>query len=96
MIGYVKSWEQLARENGGDTAFGRKIDKIDSGTRASMDGQVSKDMSYGEWLRDKDKTDPAGVREMLGKERYDLWKKEKLTMRQLVDNRGNPLRIDEL
>ena len=45
----VKSWEQLAKEFGGNTRVGRAMDKIPAGTRASMDGQVPAKLSYKEW-----------------------------------------------
>lgn len=66
------------------------------GTRASIDGQVSGSKDYGQWLKDKDKINPSFVKETLGAQKYEIWKKYDLSMTDLVDQYNNPLTIDEL
>ena len=45
----TKSWEQLAREAGGNTSLAKTLDQMPLSTRASMDGQVPAKLSYQEW-----------------------------------------------
>lgn len=62
-------------------------------TRASMDGQVPEDLTYEQWLRRQSR---ARQDEVLGRKRADLWRRGNLTMRDLVDERGRPLTLDQL
>jgi hypothetical protein len=60
----MKSWEDLAREAGGDTEWARKMDrlqedgseelKIGKAERASADGEVDARLSYEEWAKGKE------------------------------------------
>lgn len=84
----LKSWDELGSS--------KKVREIDPGTRASMDGQVARDLTYEEWLKIKDAAEPGFAREKLGPGRYDLWKKGKLTLRDLVDQSGNELTLEQL
>lgn len=93
LIAKTKSWEQLAREAGGDTDLARKLDQIPGGTRASMDGQVADSTTYEEWL----KRQPEALQtQILGPARQRLYKSGKLTLRDLVDQGGNELTLAEL
>lgn len=61
--------------------------------QASMDGQVPEDWNYEAWLKRK----PVEFqKEILGQAKYDLWKRGKLTFKDLVDQSGRPLSVDEL
>jgi len=63
------------------------------GTRASADGQVDANLSYGEWL----KRQPAEVQdEVLGPTRGKLLRAGKLTMDRFYNDRGRYLTLDEL
>ena len=88
LTGVLKSWDELGSS--------KKIKEISRSTRASMDGQVPADLNYEEWLRIKDKAEPGFAREVLGPGRYTLWKKGDLSLRDLVDQTGRELRLDEL
>lgn len=68
-------------------------DEIPPSTRSSMDGQVAEDLSFGEFLKKKG---TAFQDKMLGKGRADLWREGKITLPQLLDQRGNPLSVREL
>jgi SPP1 gp7 family putative phage head morphogenesis protein len=70
--------------------------KIPEGTRASMDGQVSDKETYDSWLRKKNSTNPAFVKETLGKRKYEIWKDNRLSTRDMVDQYNNPLSVAEL
>lgn len=61
--------------------------------QASMDGQVSQDLNYEDWLRTKDENFQKTI---LGDVKYRLWKSNKITFRDLVDESGDPMSIEEL
>lgn len=63
------------------------------GIQASMGGPVSADLNYEEWLR----TQPLAMQlEVLGPAKHKLWTDGKITFRDLVDQRGNPLTLAEI
>jgi SPP1 gp7 family putative phage head morphogenesis protein len=69
-------------------------DKIKSKqTRASMDGQVPKSTNYEQWLKGKP---PDTQNKILGKQKADLWRKGKVNFKQLTDQTGNPLTLEQL
>lgn len=82
----IVPWLKTYRELGLD------IDEIES-TRASMDGQVSDRLDFGEWLKGKSR---AFQDEKLGPGRADLWRRGVITLSDLLDLRGNPLTLEQL
>lgn len=63
------------------------------GTRASADGQVDANLSYGQWL----KTQPAGVQdEVLGARRARLFRTGGLTIDKFTNDRGTWLSLEQL
>jgi len=81
----TKSWEELGAKG--------KFAEIPRSTRASMDGQVASGKNYEEWLRSKSK---AFQVEVLGVQKQKLWKAGKLSFSDLVNQRGNPLTLEEI
>ena len=79
----LKSWREL----------GLDIDDMPPGTRASMDGQVPADMTYGQWLG---KQSAARQDEILGPERARLLRDGKATFDKFTDDRGKWLTLDQL
>jgi len=73
--------------------LGLNIDEISDLTRSSMDGEVPKNMNFEEWISTKSDKQ---IRRYLGKGRYELYKDKKITLSDLVNQRGRVLRIDEL
>ena len=72
----------------------KQIARQKMGQRASMDGQVAGDTTYEKWLKGKS---AAQRRDILGPSKARLWEEGKLTnLRDLVDQSGRPLTIDEL
>lgn len=61
--------------------------------QASMDGQVSADLDYESWLKTKSVEFQLDV---LGPTKHKLWTAGKITFRDLVDQRGNPLTLAEI
>jgi hypothetical protein len=97
LIPLTFSWAELVRRAKGSKAaqlLARRVERnTTAGTRASMNGQVAKDLEYEQWLKDRPQSEQI---EALGPGRYDLWKRRKLTFEQMVDQRGNPLTIAQL
>ena len=73
--------------------LGLNIDEMPPGTRASDLGQVPADMSMDSFLR---RHDTEYLNDLLGPGRAKLFQDGKITLRQLVDGTGRPLRLDEL
>ena len=73
--------------------LGINLDEMKGATKASMDGQIPKDMTFDEWLKTKPKS---FVESTLGKGRAELFLDGKINLSQLTDLRGNPLTIKEL
>ena len=80
----LKSWQELGL---GD------MPQIPVGTRASMDGYVPADITMESWLAGKSQ---AMQDAMLGKGRAELWRSGKITLTDLVDQRGRPLSLHDL
>lgn len=88
----TKSWEQLAKDAGGDTKIARLLDEMPAGTRASMGGQVDS-MTYEEWFAGLNAT---RQEEILGPGKYALWKKGGLGFSDMISQTGNTLTLDQL
>ncbi len=86
----TKTWEQLAKRN---KALAAQSDEIDPGSRASMGGPVSGDTTWESWLGAQPKEVQADI---LGPARQKLWDAGKLTITDLVDQRGNALTLAQL
>lgn len=83
LLPIIKSFREL----------GINLDEMKGATKASMDGQIPKDMTFDEWLKTKPKS---FVESTLGKGRAELFLDGKINLSQLTDLRGNPLTIKEL
>ena len=83
LVPVLKSWREL----------GIDLDEAPDGTRASMDGQVPANLSYGDWLDEQpaDRQDAA-----LGPSRARLFRAGRITVADLTTSSGRPLTLDEL
>lgn len=79
----VKSWQEL----------GIDAKELPATTRASMDGQVPADTSYGDWLAGKP---PEFQDRVLGKVKGLLFRKGGLTLDRFVNNKGQVLSLAQL
>ena len=79
----TKSWREL----------GIDADDLPAGARASMDGAVPGDTTFGEWLA---RQPPDRQDEVLGPERARLLRAGKVKFADLYDDRGRPLTLAEL
>jgi SPP1 gp7 family putative phage head morphogenesis protein len=89
----TKSWEDLAREAHGNSRLAKELDKMAPGDRASMGGPVSGSLTYQDWF---DELPAARQEEILGPGKLALYRKGKLGFTDLIDQRGNPLTLEEL
>ncbi|WP_288061375.1 minor capsid protein [Rodentibacter caecimuris] len=80
----LKSWKELGFDN---------VDEIPESTRASMDGQVSENVNYENWLKGKSQAEQDAV---LGKGKADLWRRGVITFRDMLDQSGRPLTLKGL
>lgn len=79
----LKSWREI----------GVDLDDAPVGTRASMNGQVAADLSYGDWLK---KQPVAFQNEVLGETKAILFRKGELPIDRFVNRMGDELTLDEL
>lgn len=73
--------------------LGIDIDELSPGTRASMDGQVPADTTYGQWLK---RQSAARQDDVLGPTRGALFRRGGLTIDKFADERGRELTLAEL
>ncbi|MCU7833703.1 MAG: phage head morphogenesis protein [gamma proteobacterium symbiont of Taylorina sp.] len=83
----IKDWDEIT----GKTKT-KLEDKLTPRQRAVMGGQA-KVANYEDWLKTKPKVMQI---EKLGQKKWDLWQTGKLSFRDMIDQRGNPLSIEEL
>lgn len=79
----TKSWREL----------GIDIDDMPAGTRASMDGQVAADLTYGQWLKGQS---ASRQDEVLGPARGKLFRQGGLDIEKFADDRGRWKTLDQL
>lgn len=93
LIPIVKGWNELVKDRKVAAKIKKAVAKLPKSTQASMDGQVAEDLTYEQWLRTK----PEAVqKEVLGEEKWKLWKAGQIAFTDLVDQRGRPLTLEEL
>lgn len=92
LVAVLKSFEELTGPNG-DKRLAKLLDNAPKSTRASMDGQVPDTLNYEDWL--KTKSDKFQER-VLGPTKHKLWKDGKISFKDMVDQTGNPLTIEEI
>lgn len=80
----VKSWKEMT---------GADVEEFSPATRASMDGQIPADQTYGEWLK---KQSAARQDEILGPSRGALLRKGGLSMDSFYNDKGKYLSLAEM
>lgn len=83
LVPVLKSFDEL----------GIDLAEIPEGTRASMDGQVPGNITFHDWLTKKG---TEFQNKLLGPKKAALWRSNAITLKDLVNQSGNPLTIDEL
>ena len=67
--------------------------EIDPGARASMDGEVADTTTFADWLGTKTEEQQDAI---LGAGKADLWRDGRITLRDLLDQSGRPLTLEQL
>lgn len=93
LIPVVKSLADLIDNKQVRQSVKRELGRLPKSTQASMNGQIAGDLTYEQWLETKS---VAFQKEVLGEGRYALWQKEQISLRDLIDQRGNPLTLAQL
>lgn len=83
IVPVLKSWKELGIDE----------DEVPIGTRSSLDGYVSQDMTFDKWLKTKSSE---FQKEYLGAGRYDLYSNGKITLSDLINQKGRYLSLKEL
>lgn len=87
----TKSWDELIAEAKGKRK--KVLDTVPNRIRASMDGEVAGSLTYESWLKGK----PVEFQiDVLGRERWKLWKEGRITTAQLTDFSGRERTLEEL
>lgn len=73
--------------------LGLDIDEISVGTRSSLNGYVPANTSFSQWF---DKQSQDFKENYLGKGRYELYKDNKITLSDLVNQQGKTLTLEQL
>lgn len=68
-------------------------DDVQKGERASDEGPIRSDITFDEYLKSKSKEE---LDSRLGKGRAELFREGKITLKDLIDQKGRSLTIDEL
>lgn len=90
LLPVTKSFEELEATPGITKDY---LDSIGEGTRASMTGEVPEEYTFDTWFRTLPEADQ---KSMLGPAKYRIWKEAGLTFQEMVDQRGNPLTVEQL
>lgn len=91
LIPVTKSWDEMFQDAGGRAPQG--LGDIPKSTQESLDGQVPEDVTFEAWLSDQS---VGRQKEVLGKGRFDLWRKDKISLTQLIDQKGRIRTVEEL
>lgn len=84
LVPITKSWKELGAKN---------AKEVPASVRAGMDGKVASETSFGDWLNTRSVEQQ---NEMLGAGRAQLWREDKISLSDLLDQRGNPLSLGQL
>lgn len=93
LIPVTFSWEELAQNKDLGKQVQKEVNALPKSTQASMDGQVAEDLNYEGWLKTKPE---AFQKDVLGDAKWQLWQEGKLSLRDMIDQKGRPLTILEL
>ena len=96
LIPIMKSWNQMQKTSRRDVVKRLNDANLSRPVRTSFDGKGSTDMSYSEWLGKKDNKNPDFVKQILGPNRYKLWKDGDLALTDMIDQSWNPLTVEQL
>jgi len=97
VVPVTKTWEELAKDAGGDTDVAKRmdqaeLDKVPERVRASMGGPVPAGTTYADWLKEQPRERQL---EILGPGRLAALERG-VTLREMIDPEGRPKALPEL
>ena len=93
LIPLTKSYSDLVDDPDISSRIKSRLDRLPARTQSSLNGYVASDLSYPQWLREQ----PASIqRRVLGPGRQKLFSEGKLSLRDLIDETGRPLSLEQL
>ena len=92
VIPITKTWEQLAKEAGGDSEFAKKLDAIPKGEMASMGGPVDAGTTYEAWFGEQGKERQL---EILGPGRMEMYERGVLKVADMARMGGSPMTLEQ-
>ena len=94
LIPIVKPVGSLRRLRGGrGRGIRRRLDRLAVEKKAAINGKPAGGMTFREWLGRHSEVEQ---KELLGAGRLKLWKNGQITTRDLIDQSGRPLTLEEL
>jgi hypothetical protein len=96
LIPVLRSWRDLNAKASGEVKKRLARANLSRPVRTSLDGKVSGDLTYEQWLGRKDKKSPQMVQKILGPSKYKLWKDGDIGFTDLIDQSWNPLTVEQL
>lgn len=93
LIPVLKSWDELEKTGNRVLKSILAAANVTQRTRRSMDGDISSDMTYEDWLKTKS---PNFAKKVLGPTKYRLWSKGQISFSDLIDQTWNPLSVGDL
>lgn len=90
LVPVTKSFEELEETPGITVQY---LEGLGQGTRASMNGQVPAALTFDSWFNALPEHDQ---KSFLGPKKWEIWKKAGLNFQDMVDQRGNPLTLQQL
>lgn len=91
LVPILKSFEEILGKKG--RRIDRALNRLDQKKQSSIDGQVTGGLTFEQWLN---KQGAARQKRTLGAGRLKLWKDGKISLSQLIDQRGRPRTIQQL
>jgi hypothetical protein len=93
LIPIMRSIGEIVEDPDVDRKVRAVAEEVPPAIQSSMDGQVPQALTYEAWLKTKGE---AFQKEVLGPGKWELWQKGQIGLRDLIDQRGRPLTLEEL
>jgi hypothetical protein len=93
LIPIVKSIGEIVEDPEVDKEVAKVAEEVPKATQSSMDGQVAQVLTYEDWLKSKSE---AFQKEVLGPGKWELWQKGQIGLKDLIDQRGRPIALEQL
>jgi SPP1 gp7 family putative phage head morphogenesis protein len=93
LIPIMRSIGEIVEDPDVDRKVREVAEDVPRATQSSMDGQVAQTLTYEDWLKTKSE---AFQKEVLGPGKWELWQKGEIGLKDLTDQRGRSLTLEQL